>query len=192
MDLIMEKENYTNIDNEVKNDNDNEVKTNIDNEVIIHPAFIRFVLFRLWLIDVDYYKSIRSYEKEQRMKWLFDNENNKDSWYQTVGKLYKGIRSDLYLPNGLTDDDITIILKEPLFGDVKNSDSVFAAAERIVPSILDYEKYDMNDINSVRETVIKEIFLSLNGSDKDWKSEFCLQMEEKYKTWVKEIKILKN
>ena len=50
----------------------------------------------------------------------------------------------------------------------------------------------MNDINSVRETVIKEIFISLNGSDKDWKSEFCLQMEEKYKTWVQEIKLLKN
>ena len=107
-------------------------------------------------------------------------------------KLYKGIRSDICLPHGLTDDDITIILKEPLFGDVKNSDSVFAAAERIVPAILDYEKFDMNDINSVREIVIKEIFLSLNGSDKDWKSEFCLQMEEKYKTWVQEIKILKN
>ena len=96
------------------------------------------------------------------------------------------------MPDGLTDDDITIILKEPLFGDVKNTDSVFEAADRIVPSILDYEKYDMNDINSIREIVIKEIFLSLNGSDKDWKSEFCLQMEEKYKTWVKEIKILKN
>ena len=67
-----------------------------------------------------------------------------------------------------------------------------AAAERIVPSILDYEKFDISDINSVHEIVIKEIFLSLNGSDKDWKSEFCLQMEEKYKTWLKEIKILKN
>ena len=179
----MAKENYTDIDNEVK--------SNIDNEVIIHPAFIRFVLFRPWIRDVDYYKDIRLYEKKQRMKWLF--ENNKDSWYQTIGKLYKGIRSDLsYLPCGLTDDDITIILKEPLFGDVKNTDSVFAAASRLVPSILDYEKFDMNDVNSVRETVIKEIFLSLNGSDKDWKSEFCLQMEEKYKTWVQEIKILKN
>ena len=50
----------------------------------------------------------------------------------------------------------------------------------------------MDDINSVREIVIKEIFLSLNGSDKDWKSEFCVQMEEKYKTWLKEVKILKN
>ena len=50
----------------------------------------------------------------------------------------------------------------------------------------------MDDINSVREIVIKEIFLSLNGPDKDWKSEFCLQMEEKYKTWLKEVKILKN
>lgn len=179
----MAKENYTDIDNEVK--------TNIDNEVMIHPAFIRFVLSRPWMRDADYYKGIRLYEKKGRMKWLFGNE--KCSWEQTVGKLYKGIRSDLsYLPCGLSDDDITIILKEPLFGDVKNTDSVFAAAERIVPSILDYEKFDMNDINSVRETVIKEIFLSLNGSDKDWKSEFCLQMEEKYKTWVQEIKILKN
>ena len=179
----MAKENYTNIDNEVR--------TNIDNEVTIHPAFIRFVLTRPWMRDADYYKDIRLYEKKQRMKWLFDN--NKDSWYQTIGKLYKGIRSDLsYIPSGLTDDDITIILKEPLFGNVKNTDSVFAAADRIVPSIQDYEKFDMNDINSVRETVIKEIFLSLNGSDKDWKSEFCLQMEEKYKTWLQEIKILKN
>ena len=177
----MGKENYTDIDNEMR--------TNIDNEVMIHPAFIRFVLFRPWLRDADY-KNILLYEKKARMKWLFGNE--KCSWEQTVGKLYKGIRSDICLPHGLTDDDITIILKEPLFGNVKNSDSVFAAAERIVPSILDYEKFDMNDINSVRETVIKEIFLSLNGSDKDWKSEFCLQMEEKYKTWVQEIKILKN
>ena len=119
-------------------------------------------------------------------------EDNKDSWYQTVGKLYKGIRSDITIPHGLSDDDITIILKEPLFEDTNNTVSVFAAAEHIIPSILDYEKYDMNDINSVREIVIKEIFLSLNGSDKDWKSEFCLQMEEKYKTWLKEVKILKN
>ena len=172
----MEKENYTNIDNEVR----------------IHPAFIRFVLSRPWMREVDYYKDIRLYEKKARMKWLFDNENNKDRWYQTVGKLYKGIRSDITIPHGLTDDDITIILKEPLFEDTNNTVSVFAAAEHIIPSILDYEKYDMNDINSVREIVIKEIFLSLNGSDKDWKSEFCLQMEEKYKTWLKEIKILKN
>ena len=187
----MEKENYTDIDNEVKSDIDNEMKTNIDNEVMIHPAFIRFVLSRPWMRNVDYYKTIRAYEKKARMKWLFDN--NKDSWEQTVGKLYKGIRSDIsHLPDGLSDDDITIILKEPLFGDVNNSESVFSAAERIVPSILDYEKYDMNDIDSVREIVIKEIFLSLNGSDKDWKSEFCLQMEEKYKTWLKEVKILKN
>ena len=122
---------------------------------------------------------------------MFDN--NKDSWEQTVGKLYKGIRNDIsHLPDGLSDDDITIILKEPLFEDTNNTTSVFSAAERIVPSILDYEKFDMNDINSVREIVIKEIFLSLNGSDKDWKSEFCLQMEEKYKTWLKEVKILKN
>ena len=42
----MGKENYTDIDNEVKSDIDNEVRTNIDNEVIIHPAFIRFVLSR--------------------------------------------------------------------------------------------------------------------------------------------------
>ena len=170
----MEKENYTNIDNEVR----------------IHPAFIRFVLSRPWMREVDYYKDIRAYEKKARMRWLFDNE--KCSWKQTVGKLYKGIRSDITIPHGLTDDDITIILKEPLFEDTNNTVSVFAAAEHIIPSILDYEKYDMNDINSVRETVIKEIFISLNGSDKDWKSEFCLQMEEKYKTWLKEIKILKN
>ena len=124
------------------------------------------------------------------MQWLFDNE--KCSWKQTVGKLYKGIRSDIIIPHGLSDDDITIILKEPLFEDTNNTVSVFAAAERIVPSILDYEKFDMNDINSVRETVIKEIFLSLNGSEKEWKSEFCLQMEEKYKIWQKDIKILKN
>ena len=188
----MDKENYTDIDNEVKSDINNEVKTNIDNEVIIHPAFIRFVLFRPWIEDVDYYKSIRLYEKEQRMKWLFDNENNKDSWYQTVGKLYKGIRSDLYLPQGLSDDDITIILKEPLFADTNNSVSVFEAADRIVPSVMDYDKYETDNVSEVREMVIREIFLSLNGGDKDWKSEFCLQMEEKYKTWVKEIKILKN
>ena len=179
----MEKDNYTNIDNEVK--------SNIDNEVRIHPAFIRFVLSRPWMRDVDYYKEIRSYEKKARMKWLF--ENKKCNWEQIVERLYKGIRSDIsHLPYGLSDDDITIILKEPLFEDTNNSASVFAAAERIVPSILDYEKYDMDDINSVREIVIKEIFLSLNGSDKDWKSEFCLQMEEKYKTWLKEVKILKN
>ena len=178
----MEKDNYTNIDNEVR--------TNIDNEVRIHPAFIRFVLSRPWMRGVEYYKDIRLYEKKARLKWLF--EDNKDSWCQTVGKLYKGIRSDISIPHGLTDDDITIILKEPLFEDTNNTVSVFAAAEHIVPSILDYEKYDMDDINSVREIVIKEIFLSLNGSDKDWKSEFCLQMEEKYKTWLKEIKILKN
>ena len=179
----MAKENYTDIDNEVK--------TNIDNDVMIHPAFIRFVLSRPWMRNVDYYKTIRAYEKKARMKWLFGNE--KCSWEQTVGKLYKNIRCDIsHIPCGLSDDDITIILKEPLFEDTNNSTSVFSAAERIVPSILDYEKYDMDDINSVRETVIKEIFISLNGSDKDWKSEFCLQMEEKYKTWLKEIKILKN
>lgn len=179
----MAKENYTDIDNEMK--------TNIDNEVMIHPAFIRFVLTRPWMRNVDYYKSIRAYEKKARMKWLFDN--NKDSWEQTVGKLYKGIRNDIsHLPDGLSDDDITIILKEPLFEDTNNTTSVFSAAERIIPSILDYEKFDMNDINSIRESVIKEIFHSLNGSYRNWKSEFCLQMEEKYKTWLKEVKILKN
>ena len=179
----MAKENYTDIDNEVN--------TNIDNDVMIHPAFIRFVLSRPWMRNVDYYKTIRAYEKKARMKWLFGNE--KCSWEQTVGKLYKGIRSDIsHLPDGLSDDDITIILKEPLFEDTNNSTSVFSAAERIVPSILDYEKYDMDDINSIRESVIKEIFHSLNGSYRNWKSEFCLQMEEKYKTWLKEVKILKN
>ena len=179
----MDKVNYTDIDNEVR--------TNIDNEVMIHPAFIRFVLTRPWMRDADYYKAIRSYEKKGRMKWLFGNE--KCSWEQTVGKLYKNIRCDIsHIPCGLSDDDITIILKEPLFEDTNNTTSVFSAAERIIPSILDYEKYDMNDINSIREIVIKEIFISLNGSDKDWKSEFCLQLEEKYKTWLKEVKILKN
>ena len=179
----MAKENYTDIDNEVN--------TNIDNDVMIHPAFIRFVLSRPWMRNVDYYKTIRAYEKKARMKWLFGND--KCSWEQTVGKLYKGIRSDIsHLPDGLSDDDITIILKEPLFEDTNNTTSVFSAAERIVPSILDYEKYDMDDINSIRESVIKEIFHSLNGSYRNWKSEFCLQMEEKYKTWLKEIKILKN
>lgn len=187
----MEKENYTDIDNEVKTNIDNEGRTNIDNEVRIHPAFIRFVLNRPWLRNANSYKDIRSYEKKQRMKWLF--ENDKDSWYQTLGKLYKDIRCDISnIPSRLSDDDITIILKEPLFEDTNNTVSVFAAAERIVPSILDYEKFDVNDINSIRETVIKDIFLSLNGSDKDWQSEFCLQMEEKYKIWVKDIKILKN
>ena len=42
----MGKENYTDIDNEMR--------TNIDNEVMIHPAFIRFVLSRpgceMWII----------------------------------------------------------------------------------------------------------------------------------------------
>ena len=79
-----------------------------------------------------------------------------------------------------------------MFEDTNNSVSVFAAAERIIPSMLDYEKFDMDDINSIRESVIKEIFYSLNGSYRNWKSEFCLQMEEKYKTWLKEVKILKN
>ena len=156
----MGKENYTDIDNEVK--------TNIDNEVMIHPAFIRFVLSRPWMRNVDYYKTIRAYEKKARMKWLFGNE--KCSWEQTVGKLYKGIRSDIsHLPDGLSDDDITIILKEPLFEDTNNTTSVFSAAERIIPSILDYEKYDMDDINSIRESVIKQIFHSLNGSYRNWK-----------------------
>ena len=163
MDLIMKKENYTDIDNEVR--------TNIDNEVIIHPAFIRFVLSRPWMRDADYYKAIRLYEKKARMKWLFGND--KCSWEQTVGKLYKNIRCDIsHIPCGLSDDDITIILKEPLFEDTNNSVSVFSAAERIVPSIWDYEKYDMDDINSIRESVIKEIFHSLNGSYRNWKSEF--------------------
>ena len=168
-----------------------EKEKSIDSEVKIHPAFIRFVLNRPWLRHTNSYKDIRSYEKKQRMKWLF--ESKKCNWEQIVERLYKGIRSDIsHLPYGLSDDDITIILKEPLFEDTNNTVSVFAAAEHIIPSILDYEKYDMNDINSVREIVIKEIFLSLNGSDKEWKSEFCLQMEEKYKTWLKEVKILKN
>ena len=52
----MEKDNYTNIDNEVR--------SNIDNEVRIHPAFIRFVLTRPWMRNADYYKDIRLYEKK--------------------------------------------------------------------------------------------------------------------------------
>ena len=51
----MAKENYTDIDNEVN--------TNIDNDVMIHPAFIRFVLARPWMRNVDYYKTIRAYAK---------------------------------------------------------------------------------------------------------------------------------
>ena len=43
---------------------------------------------------------------------------------------------------------------------------------------MDYDKYESRNASEVREMVIKEIFLSLNGSDKDYKSEFCLQMEE--------------
>ena len=175
----MEKDNYTNIDNDMR--------TNIDNEVRIHPAFIRFVLARPWMRNVDYYKDIRAYEKKARLKWLFDNE--KCSWEETVGKLYKGIRTDISnIPYGLSDDDITIILKEPLFADSKNVKSVFAAADRIVPSVMDYDKYETDNVSDVREMVIREIFLSLNGGDKDWKSEFCLMMEEKYKLWEKMIK----
>ena len=49
----MAKENYTDIDNEVR--------TNIDNEVMIHPAFIRFVLTRPWMRYADYDKNIRLY-----------------------------------------------------------------------------------------------------------------------------------
>ena len=152
----------------------------IDSEVKIHPAFIKFVLARPWLHNVDAYQRIRSYEKAQRMKCLFENENG--SWFQTKEKLYKDIRTNLAgLPSDLTDDDITIILKDPLFDDTNNTISVFMAAERIVPSILDYDKYNTRNINTVRELVIKDIFLSLNGEDKDYKSEFCLMMEKKYK-----------
>lgn len=159
----MEKEDYTDIDNQVR----------------IHPAFIRFVLTRPWMQDVDYYKAIRSYEKKQRLRLLFENDNG--SWEQIIGKLYKGIRSDISILSGLTDDDITIILKEPLFADDKNVKSVLSAADRIVPSVMDYDKYESRNVNEVREMVVKDIFLSLNGSDKDWQSEFCLLMEEKYK-----------
>ena len=158
----MEKEKYT------------------DSEVRIHPAFIRFVLARPWLHNVNTYQGIRAYEKTQRMKCLFGNDN--DSWFQTKEKLYKDIRNILAgLPSDLTDEDITIILKEPLFDDTNNTESVFDAAERIVPSILDYDKYDTRNISDVREFVIRDIFLSLNGEYKDWKSEFCLMMEEEYK-----------
>ena len=158
----MEKEKYT------------------DREVKIHPSFIKFVLARPWLHNVNTYQHIRSYEKAQRMKCLFENENG--SWFQTKEKLYKDIRTNLAgVPSDLTDDDITIILKDPLFDDTNNTISVFMAAERIVPSILDYDKYNTRNINAVRELVIKDIFLSLNGEDKDYKSEFCLMMEKKYK-----------
>ena len=176
----MEKENYTNIDNEVR--------TNIDNEVRIHPAFIRFVLTHPWMRHTCYYKNIRAYEKRERMNLLFENDNG--SWRQTIKKLYKGLRdrtNDIQLPYGLTDYDITVILKEPLFADTNNSVSVFEAADRIVPSVMDYDKYETDNVSDVREMVIREIFLSLNGGDKDWKSEFCLMMEEKYKSWQKEI-----
>ena len=168
----MEKENYTNIDNEVR----------------IHPAFIRFVLARPWMRHTCYYKNIRTYEKRERMNLLFENDNG--SWRKTIKKLYKGLRdrtNDIQLPYGLTDYDITVILKEPLFADTNNSVSVFEAADRIVPSVMDYDKYETDNVSEVREMVIKEIFLSLNGADKDWKSEFCLMMEEKYKSWQKEI-----
>ena len=176
----MEKYNYTNIDNEVR--------SNIDNEVRIHPAFIMFVLSRPWMRHTCYYKNIRAYEKRERMNLLFENDNA--SWRQTIKKLYKGLRdrtNDIQLPYGLTDYDITVILKEPLFADTNNSESVFEAADRIVPSVMDYNKYVTDNVSEVREMVIKEIFLSLNGADKDWKSEFCLMMEEKYKSWQKEI-----
>ena len=157
----MEKENYT------------------DSEVKIHPAFIKFVLTRPWLHNVDAYQRIRVYEKAQRMKCLFENENG--SWFQTKEKLYKDIRNNLAgVPSDLTDDDITIILKDPLFDDTNNTISVFMAAERIVPCILDYDKYNTRNISDVRELVIRDIFLSLNGEDKDWKSEFCLMMEKEY------------
>lgn len=74
----MDKENYTNIDNEIKTNINNAVKTNIDSEVKIHPVFIRFVLTHPWMQKPNTYKSIREYEKRQRMKWLFENDN--DSW----------------------------------------------------------------------------------------------------------------
>ena len=54
----------------------------IDSEVRIHPAFIKFVLARPWLHNVNTYQRIRSYEKEQRMKCLFENDNG--SWFQTI------------------------------------------------------------------------------------------------------------
>ena len=169
----MEKENYTNIDNEVR----------------IHPAFIRFVLSRPWMRHTCYYKNIRAYEKRERMNLLFENDNG--SWRKTIKKLYKGLRDPTHaiqLPYGLTDYDITVILKEPLFADTNNSASVFEAADRIVPSVMDYDQYETDNIGEVREMVIKEIFLSLNGGDKEWKSEFCLMMEDKYKSWEKMIR----
>ena len=172
----MERENYTNIDNEVR----------------IHPAFIRFVLARPWMRHTCYCKNIRAYEKRERMNLLFENDNG--SCRKAIKKLYKGLRdrtNDIQLPYGLTDYDITVILKEPLFADTNNSESVFEAADRIVPSVMDYDKYETDNVSDVREMVIREIFLSLNGADKDWKSEFCLMMEEKYKLWEKETKDLK-
>ena len=67
----MGKENYTDIDNEVRTNIDNEVRTNIDNEVMIHPAFIRFVLFRPWLRDADYkkYSLIREESADEMVVW---------------------------------------------------------------------------------------------------------------------------
>ena len=162
--------------------------TNIDNEVGIHPAFIIFVFARPWMRHTCYCKNIRAYEKRERMNLLFENDNG--SCRKAIKKLYKGLRdrsNDIQLPYGLTDYDITVILKEPLFADTNNSVSVFEAADRIVPSVMDYDKYETDNVSDVREMVIKEIFLSLNGGDKDWKSEFCLMMEEKYKSWQKEI-----
>ena len=163
--------------------------TNIDNDVRIHPAFIRFVLARPWMRHTSYYKDIRAYEKRERMNLLFENDNG--SLRKTIKKLYKGLRdrnNGIPLPYGLTDYDITVILKEPLFEDTNNSVSVFEAADRIVPSVMDYDKYETDNVSDVREMVIHEIFLSLNGGDKDWKSEFCLMMEEKYKLWEKMIR----
>ena len=123
------------------------------------------------------------------MNLLFENDNG--SCRKAIKKLYKGLRdrsNDIQLPYGLTDYDITVILKEPLFADTNNSVSVFEAADRIVPSVMDYDKYETDNVSDVREMVIREIFLSLNGGDKDWKSEFCLMMEEKYKLWEKMIR----
>ena len=152
----------------------------IDSEVRIHPAFIKFVLARPWMHNVNTYQHIRSYEKEQRMKCLFENDNG--SWFQTIEKLYKDIRTNFAdLPSDLTDEDITIILKDPLFADANNTASVFMAADHIVPSLLDYDKYNTRNISDVRELVIRDIFLSLNGEDKDYKSDFCLMMENEYK-----------
>lgn len=61
----MGKENYMDIDNEIKTNIDNAVKTNIDSEVKIHPVFIRFVLTHPWMQKPNTYE-------EKYNSWLKD------------------------------------------------------------------------------------------------------------------------